>query len=111
MKVGYPKKMLKITKTNTGATFRVRVQPGASKNEIVGIQEDALRVRISAPPVEGKANKVIIQFLAKQLAVKRREVEILSGHTSRSKTIHVVGEGGEIEKRIQTLAEILEGNT
>jgi len=85
--------MLNITKTATGATFRVRVQPGASKNEIVGVQEDALKIRISAPPVQGKANKVLIQFLAKQLAVKRSQVEIVSGHTSRIKTIRVIGEG------------------
>jgi uncharacterized protein (TIGR00251 family) len=103
MKVGYPKKMLKITKTNTGATFRVRVQPGASKNEIVGIQEDALRVRISAPPVEGKANKVLIQFLAKQLAVKRSQVEILNGHATRRKTIHIIGKG--IQKKLQNIID------
>ena len=87
--------MLKTTKTATGATFKVRVQPGASKNEIVGVQQDALKVRISATPVEGKANKVLIQFLAKQLGVKRSQVEILSGHTSRIKTIHVIGQGTE----------------
>jgi len=87
--------MLKTTKTATGATLRVSVQPGASKNEIVGVQQDALKVRISAPPVQGKANKVLIQFLAKQLRVKRSQVEILSGHTSRIKTIHVVGQGTE----------------
>ena len=87
--------MLMITKTATGATFRVRVQPGASKNEIVGVGEDALRIRINAPPVQGKANKALIQFLAKQLAVKRSQVEILSGHTSRVKTIHVIGQGTE----------------
>jgi len=67
--------MAKITKANTGATFRVRVQPGASKNEIVGVQEDALKIRISAPPVEGKANKALIQFLAKQLGAKRSQVQ------------------------------------
>jgi len=103
--------MLRITKTNTGATFRVRVQPGASKNEIVGVQQDALRVRISAPPVEGKANKALIGFLAKELGVKKSQIEIVSGHTSRVKTIKVIREGGGIEKKIQTLAEILEGNT
>jgi len=97
--------MLKITKTNTGATFRVRVQPEASKNEIMGLREDALKIRISAPPVEGKANKALIQFLAKQLAVKRSQVEILSGHTSRSKTIQVVGEG--IQKRLQNIIDSL----
>ena len=91
--------MLRITKTATGAIFRVRVQPGASKNEIVGVQEDTLRVRVSAPPVQGKANKVLIQFLAKQLAVKRSQLKILSGHTSRIKTIHIVGERSEKKLR------------
>jgi len=96
--------MLIITKTATGATFRVRVQPGASKNEITGVQEDALKVRIIAPPVQGKANKVLIQFLAKQLTVKRSQVEILSGHTSRIKTIHIVGQGTE---KLQQLIDSL----
>ena len=71
------------------------MHPGASKNEIVGVQQDALRIRISAPPVKGKANNALVQFLAEQLAVKRNQVEIISGHTSRIKTIHVVGEGTE----------------
>jgi len=77
------------------------VQPGASKNEIVGIQEDALKLRISAPPVQGKANSKLIQFLAKQLGVKRSQVEILSGHTSKIKKIKVVGEAIKIEKNLQ----------
>ena len=95
--------MLKITKTATGATFRVRVQPGASKNEIVATQEDALRIRIRPPASQGKANKALIQFLAKQLTIKRSQVEIISGHTSRSKTIHVIGEG--TEKKLQNIID------
>ena len=95
--------MLKIIKTATGAMFRVRVQPGASKNEIVGVQQDALKIRISAPPVEGKANRALVQFLAKQLGVKRSQVEIMSGHTSRSKTIHIIGEG--TKKRLQNIID------
>jgi len=97
--------MLKITKTNTGATFMVRVQPGASKNKIMGVQQDALKVRISATPVEGKANKALIQFLAKRLTVRRNQVEIMSGHASRIKTIHIVGEG--IQKRLQNIIDSL----
>jgi len=90
--------MLIITKTVTGATFRVRVQPGASKNEIMGVQEDALKIRISAPPVEGKTNKALIGFLAKELGVKKSEIEILSGHMRRIKKIKIVGERAKIEK-------------
>ena len=54
--------MLKIAKTNTGTTFRVRVQPGASKNEIMGVQGDALKVKINAPALKGKANKALVGF-------------------------------------------------
>ena len=93
--------MLKTTKTATGATFRVRVQPGASKNEIVGVQEDALKIRINAPPVKGQANKALISFLAEKLGVKKSEIEIVSGHTSRIKKIRVLGEGAKIEKNLQ----------
>ena len=95
--------MFKITKTNTGATFRVRIQPRASKNEIVEMQEDALKVRISAPPVKGKANRALIGFLAKELGVKKSEIEIASGQTSKIKTIHIVGEGTE------KLRELIDG--
>ena len=103
--------MFKITKTNTGVTFRVRVQPRASKNEIVEMQEDALKVRISAPPLKGKANRALIGFLAKELGVKKSEIEIVSGHTSKTKTIQIVGKGGEIQKRIQTLLGIAKETT
>ena len=95
--------MLKIIKTATGPVFRVRVQPGASKNEIVGVQQDALKIRISAPPVEGKANKALVQFLAEQLAVKRSQVEILNGHATRCKTIHIIGEG--TQKKLQNIID------
>jgi len=105
MKKHHFRQMLGITKTNTGVTFRVRVQSGASKNEIVGVREDALKIRISAPPLQGKANKMLIQFLAKQLTVKRRQVEIVNGHATRNKTIHVVGEG--IEKKLQNIIDSL----
>jgi len=93
--------MLKTTKTATGATFRVRVQPGASKNEIVGVGEDALKIRINAPPVKGKANRALIDFLAGKLGVKKSEVEIISGHTSKIKKIKVLGEQAKIEKNLQ----------
>ena len=93
--------MLKTTKTATGATFRVRVQPGASKNEITGVQEDALKIKINAPAVKGKANRALIDFLAEKLGVKKSEIEIVSGHTSRIKKIRVLGEGGKIEKNLQ----------
>lgn len=95
--------MIKITKTSIGATFKVRVQPGAARNEIVGVQGDALKIKINAPPVKGKANKALIDFLAKELGVKRSEVEIVSGHMSRVKKIKVIGKGTRIKKRVDML--------
>jgi uncharacterized protein (TIGR00251 family) len=95
--------MLEIMKTATGPVFRVRVQPGASKNQIVGVQQDALKIRISAPPVEGKANKALVQFLAEQLEVRRSQVEILSGHATRRKTIHLIGKG--TQNKLQRLID------
>ena len=96
-------KMLKIYKAGDAFTFKVKVQPGAAKNEIIGVQGDVLKIKINAPPVKGKANKALIDFLAKELGVKKSEVEILSGHTSRVKTIKVGGEGSKIEEKIQAI--------
>ena len=69
--------------------FNVRVQPRASKDEVVGFTDSVLRVRLRAPPVEGAANKALIEFLADQLGVSRREVRIVSGIGSRNKVIEV----------------------
>jgi hypothetical protein len=98
--------MFKIEKTANGATFRVKVQPGASKNGIVGVQEDALKIRINAPPVQGKANKALIDFLARKLGVKNRQAKIISGHTTRLKRIKVIGEGAKTEEKIWGLTTL-----
>jgi len=71
--------------------FRVRVQPRASTNEIVGVHDGALRVRLHAPPVDGAANDALVDFLAEQLAVPRRLVRIVTGGSSRLKTVEVAG--------------------
>jgi len=82
---------LKIAGTEDGVTFAVRVVPRASKNEIVGIHGDALKIRVTAPPVEGRANEALIAFLAKRLGVRKSQVEIVAGTTSRRKMIRVSG--------------------
>jgi len=92
---------LKITGAEDGATFAVRVVPRASKNEIAGIHGDALKIRVTAPPVEGRANEALIAFLAKRLGVRKSEVEIVAGATSRRKMIHVSGVlTQEVEERL-----------
>ncbi len=69
----------------------VRVQPRASRDEIVGRQGDEIKVRITAPPVEGAANKHLIKFLAKKLGVKKARLQIRSGQTGRSKIVEIEG--------------------
>lgn len=82
---------IRITATGDGVRFDVRVQPRASRSEIVGEYGDALRVRVSAPPVDGAANEALVDLLAKELGVARRDVRIVSGASSRSKTVEIVG--------------------
>jgi uncharacterized protein len=74
-----------------GATIEVYVQPRASRSEILGIHDGALRVRIAAPPVDGAANAEVIALLAKALGVPRSRVELLSGQTSRRKRMLIHG--------------------
>jgi uncharacterized protein (TIGR00251 family) len=73
------------------AELRVHVQPRASKNEIVGWREGSLAVRLTAPPVEGAANKACRDFLADVLGVKRADVELVSGEKSREKRFRISG--------------------
>ena len=82
----------KITDAKGGAAFTVRVVPKASKTEIAGLMDDgALKIRLTAPAVDGKANDALIKFLAEVLDCKRDQIEIVAGHTSRGKLISVIG--------------------
>ena len=70
-----------------GLVLSVRVQPKASKNAIRGVHGEALKIALTAPPVEGAANKSLIAFVAKCLGIPKASVEILSGQTSRNKRL------------------------
>lgn len=71
--------------------FPVRVQPRASRTELAGTQQGALKVRLQAPPVDGAANEALVDFLAESLGVPRRTVRIVSGASSRTKVVEVTG--------------------
>jgi len=71
--------------------LKVRVQPRASRCEVLGWRGDALAIRLTAPPVEGAANRACRDFLAEALGVKRADVELLSGEKSREKRFRVAG--------------------
>ena len=81
--------MLPIVEKAGSVTFKVRIQPRASRNELVGEYGDALKLRITAPPVDGKANELCCRFLADLLDVPLSSVEIVSGESSRDKMISV----------------------
>jgi hypothetical protein len=83
--------MITVRETQTGVVFEIRVVPRASRSEAAGIQGNALKLRITAPPVEGTANKECIRLLARVLGVKRAQVEILAGRTARTKTVAIAG--------------------
>jgi len=82
---------LSVTEGEKGCTFRVRVLPRGRRDQVVGLHGNALKIRLVAPPVRGKANQALREFLAGRLGVSRSAVEILSGHTSRRKRVRVEG--------------------
>jgi uncharacterized protein len=91
--------MVVIQDSSSGATFAVKVHPRAKKNAISGEVGDALKVALTAPPVDGKANAACIEFFAKLLNVPRSSVTIASGQSSRNKVIRVAGMSAEEVRR------------
>ncbi|MGC1450807.1 MAG: DUF167 domain-containing protein [Candidatus Sulfotelmatobacter sp.] len=87
--------MVAIKETDQGITVAVRVHPRARKNAITGELRDALKVSLTTPPIEGRANEACIEFFAKFLKVPRSSVTIASGRTSRNKVIRVAGVTGQ----------------
>ena len=69
----------------------VRLTPRASREEIAGFEGETLRVRVTAPPVEGRANRALVRLLAKRLGVPRGAVRVVTGQTSRSKVVAIAG--------------------
>ncbi|MGA8539463.1 MAG: DUF167 domain-containing protein [Terriglobales bacterium] len=80
-----------VKASSAGTTFAVKVHPRAKKNAITGKVGDALKLALTAPPVDGKANEASIDFFAKLLKVPRSSVTIAAGQTSRNKVIRVAG--------------------
>ncbi|WP_456369864.1 DUF167 domain-containing protein [Thermodesulfatator atlanticus] len=84
-----------------GFALDVYLQPKASKDEIIGPYQEALKIKLKAPPVEGKANKALVSFLAKRLSLPKNHLKIISGLTSRRKRIYIEGlTKEEISKRL-----------
>lgn len=83
--------MIDIRQSGSAVTLAVRLQPKAKKNAVLGERDGALKVAVTAPPIEGRANEACIRFLAELLNVARSSVTIAAGATSRNKVIRVEG--------------------
>ncbi|NLI12865.1 DUF167 domain-containing protein [Pelotomaculum propionicicum] len=83
--------MLNVKEEKGCVLFKLRVLPRSSKNQVVGYYDDAVKIRLTAAPLEGKANEACRAFLADLLSVPRSRVEIVSGEASRNKLIKVAG--------------------
>ena len=94
--------MVAIHDTLAGVTFAVKVHPRARKNAVTGELGDALKLSLTAPPVEGRANEACIRFFANLLKVPRCSVTIASGQNRRNKTIRISGMSAEeVRRRLQ----------
>lgn len=97
-----------LTTLPNGLILSVYVQPRASKNQICGIQGEELKIRLTSPPVDGAANKLCREFVAKLFDVAKSSVEIISGETSRHKRLRVTGNHpGQFIRHISAIEESL----
>lgn len=99
--------MVAIKDSPAGATFAVRVQPRARKNAITGEVGDALKLSLTAPPIEGRANEAVIRFFADLFEIPRSSITIASGATSRTKVLRVAGMSGQaVEQRLARILNV-----
>ena len=84
-----------VSDTAQGAQFLLRVQPRASRNGFAGVMGDAIKLAITAPPVDGKANQAVVEFLAELFDVGKSSIVIVSGETGRNKRIAIRGVSAE----------------
>jgi uncharacterized protein (TIGR00251 family) len=81
-------------------TLELLVQPRASRTKVLGVHDGRLKIALAAPPVEGEANRALVEFLAGSLGVRRAEVALLRGDTGRRKTVRVAGASAEAALRL-----------
>lgn len=89
-----------VTARGAGSVVAVRAVPGASAAKVVGLHGDELRVRVCSPPVDGRANEEVLVVVAKALGVRPRELQLVAGHTARSKQLLVALPVAEVLARL-----------
>jgi uncharacterized protein (TIGR00251 family) len=97
--------MIPIREDKLGITFAIRVHPRAKKNAVTGTLGDALKLSLTAPPADGRANAAVIEFFAGILRLPRSSITIAAGESSRNKVVRVAGISADVLE--QRLAEIL----
>jgi uncharacterized protein (TIGR00251 family) len=78
-------------KSKKELTLKIKVEPRSSKSAILGPYGDALKVKLTSPPVEGKANKELIDLLSKELKIPKKDIEIVTGQSSKNKVVKIIG--------------------
>jgi uncharacterized protein len=98
--------MIPVQETARGVTFAVKVHPRARKNAITGVVGDALKLALTAPPLDGKANQAVVEFFSELFAIPRSSITIASGETSRNKVIRVSGVArADVERRLSAVLD------
>jgi uncharacterized protein (TIGR00251 family) len=96
--------VIAIHNTPAGATLQVKVHPRARKNAITGVVGDAIKIALTAPPVEGRANEACVKFLSEFLNVPRSSVTIAAGESSRQKLIRIAGmTAAQVEEKLRAV--------
>lgn len=99
--------VIPLKETRQGIIFTIKVQPGARRNAILGTISGALKLALTAPPVEGKANQAVINFLAEFFDIPRSSITITSGAISRLKTVRISGASRQtLEQRLQNSGDV-----
>jgi uncharacterized protein (TIGR00251 family) len=88
---------------SAGVIFTVRVVPRASRSEVAGFQDGALRIRIAAPPVDGAANRELIKFLSKKLKVPQAAITLVTGNNSKNKVVRITNPGASTLEQLSEL--------
>jgi uncharacterized protein len=89
-----------LRRQDSRATLTLHVQPGAKRTEVAGAHGDALKIRLSAPPVDGKANSALLDYIANLLGLPKSNVRLISGQTSRRKILEVAAAPVDAEQRL-----------
>lgn len=89
-----------LREAGAAITLTLHVQPGAKRTEVAGVHGDALKIRLAAPPIDGRANAALLDFVAQRLDLARSAVELKSGQTSRRKVLLVAGAPADTVRRL-----------